>query len=136
MPVYVHAKTCVIDDVWVSVGSDNLNRRSWTHDSELSCAVLDEMLDERGPEDPAGLGDGARRFARELRMSLWSEHLGEEVVDIADAVARWHDAGGRVRPHENAPVGSPVARGLAEVVYRLVYDPDGRAWRTRRRGDF
>ena len=41
-PVYVHAKVCVIDDIWATVGSDNLNRRSWTHDSELSCAVLDD----------------------------------------------------------------------------------------------
>ncbi len=41
-PVYVHAKVCVIDDIWATVGSDNLNRRSWTHDSELSCAVFDE----------------------------------------------------------------------------------------------
>src|SRR5919107_939398 len=39
-PVYVHAKVCVVDDVWASVGSDNFNRRSWTHDSELSSAVL------------------------------------------------------------------------------------------------
>ena len=35
-PVYVHAKVCVIDDTWASIGSDNFNRRSWTHDSELS----------------------------------------------------------------------------------------------------
>jgi len=27
-PIYVHAKVCVIDDVWSAVGSDNLNRRS------------------------------------------------------------------------------------------------------------
>lgn len=40
-PVYVHAKVCVIDDVWACVGSDNFNRRSWTHDSQLSCAVLE-----------------------------------------------------------------------------------------------
>ena len=58
-PIYVHAKVCVVDDVWLMVGSDNMNRRSWTHDSELSCAVLDDTLDEREPRDPAGLGDGA-----------------------------------------------------------------------------
>ena len=39
VPVYVHAKVCVIDDHWASVGSDNFNRRSWTHDSEASAAV-------------------------------------------------------------------------------------------------
>ena len=62
-PIYVHAKVCVIDDVWVMLGSDNVNRRSWTHDSELSCAVIDAVPDDREPRDPAGLGDGARRFA-------------------------------------------------------------------------
>ena len=35
-PVYVHAKVCVMDDWWATIGSDNFNRRSWTHDSELS----------------------------------------------------------------------------------------------------
>ena len=44
-PIYVHAKVCVVDDIWLEVGSDNLNRRSWTHDSELSCAMLDTELD-------------------------------------------------------------------------------------------
>ena len=34
-PVYVHAKVCVIDDMWGCVGSDNFNRRSWSHDSEF-----------------------------------------------------------------------------------------------------
>ena len=77
-PVYVHAKVCVIDDVWASVGSDNFNRRSWTHDSELSCAVLDDTRDEREPADPAGLGDGARVFARDLRLRLWREHLDRD----------------------------------------------------------
>ncbi|HEX9063709.1 MAG TPA: phospholipase D family protein [Streptosporangiaceae bacterium] len=51
-PVYVHAKVCVIDDTWSIIGSDNFNRRSWTHDSELSCAVLDLG----GSAPPAGQG--------------------------------------------------------------------------------
>ena len=76
----VHRCTCTrrsasIDDVWASVGSDNFNRRSWTHDSELSCAVIDDTRDDRSPPDPGGLGDGARLFARDLRLRLLREHL-------------------------------------------------------------
>ena len=48
-PVYVHAKVCVVDDTWAIIGSDNFNRRSWTHDSELSCAVLD-LAGQRPPD--------------------------------------------------------------------------------------
>src|ERR1700730_17198021 len=97
-PIYVHAKISVIDDVWASVGSDNFNRRSWSHDSEISCAVIDDERDGRSPVDPAGLGDGARKFARELRLKLWREHLGREDGDDADlldpveAVAKFKQA--------------------------------------------
>jgi phosphatidylserine/phosphatidylglycerophosphate/cardiolipin synthase-like enzyme len=150
--IYVHAKVCVIDDVWASVGSDNLNRRSWTHDSELSCAVIDSALDGRAPHDPGGLGDGSRRFARTLRLSLWAEHLDRstddaELLDIANAAALWeqtarelaswklHPGGrerpsSRVRPHEIEPV-PPGNQRWAEVVYRLIFDPDGRPFRLR-----
>lgn len=84
-PVYVHAKVCIVDDVWATVGSDNFNPRSWTHDSELSAAVLDTERDPR-PTDPGGLGDGARRFARQLRLDLMREHLDmPEHLDRVDA---------------------------------------------------
>ena len=66
------------------VGSDNLNLRSWTNDSELSCAVIDEQRDEREPVDPGGHGDGARVLARETRLRLWREHLGRDDGDDAD----------------------------------------------------
>ena len=46
-PIYVHAKVCVIDDVWASVGSDNFNRRSWSSDSEIACAVQDVRVTDR-----------------------------------------------------------------------------------------
>ena len=53
------------------MGSAKLNRRSWTHGSELTAAVLDEQRDDRDPVDPGGLGDdeapqAMRRAAAEL----------------------------------------------------------------------
>jgi phosphatidylserine/phosphatidylglycerophosphate/cardiolipin synthase-like enzyme len=153
-PVYVHAKVCVVDDVWASVGSDNFNRRSWTHDSELSCAVLDSERDEREPADPAGRGDGARRYARDLRLTLMREHLDRDtdsdlvdpesavraITAAADALDAWHD-GGRVGPrppgrlrHHRPEHPSLLTRVWATVPYKLVYDPDGRPWRLRRAG--
>jgi len=148
VPVYVHAKVCVIDDVWASVGSDNLNRRSWSHDSEIACAVMDDARDLRKPIDPAGLGDGARRYARDLRLQLWREHLARpngddrdlldptEAVarfrDTAEALERWHMGGqrgdrppGRVRPHPRVRLPR-MTKLWAEPLYRIVYDPDGR----------
>jgi phosphatidylserine/phosphatidylglycerophosphate/cardiolipin synthase-like enzyme len=159
-PVYVHAKVCVVDDVWASVGSDNFNRRSWTHDSELSSAVLDTTRDPREPTDPAGTGEGARAFARDLRLELAREHLdladdGNEddaVLDPerfvatlnarAEALDAWHEGGrtgprppGRLRPHraERMPL---VTRLWATPVYRLLDDPDGRPLRMRMRKTF
>ncbi|MCB5164478.1 phospholipase D-like domain-containing protein [Streptomyces bambusae] len=161
-PVYVHAKVCVIDDVWATVGSDNINLRSWTHDSELNCAVLDEAADAREPRDPGGLGDGARRFARELRLGLSCEHLDAGLPgspfapeDLCDPVAAfdafaqcaaaldaWHEGGrrgprppGRLRAYHPPEMSAPV-RTLAMPVYRLLVDPDGRPLRLRRRNAF
>ena len=67
LPVYVHAKVCVIDDWWATIGSDNFNRRSWTHDSELSAVVLDTA------------GGDHSAYARRLRLTLAAEHLDREL---------------------------------------------------------
>lgn len=152
-PIYVHAKVVVIDDIFAAIGSDNMNRRSWTHDSELSITVLDEERDPREPTDPAGLGDGARRFARDLRLRLACEHLQDDDADrlvdpvaafeafreSADRLERWHLAGrtsprphGRLRPHDPRRVAQ-VARLWVEPMVRWVVDPDGRPDLARRR---
>lgn len=153
-PIYVHAKICIIDDVWMTVGSDNFNRRSWTHDSEISCAILDATLDERQPLDPAGLGDRARALARNTRLRLWEEHLGRKDIPVdpeegftvlreaADALDAWHASGrvgprppGRLRHHEPLPVAL-VVQPLARLFYRYVNDPDGRPLRLRLRRSY
>ena len=153
-PIYVHAKVCIIDDVWMTIGSDNLNRRSWTHDSELSCAIIDETRDDREPADPAGLGDGARVSPRETRLQLWAEHtqqgdlpadpeVGFDILaKSAESLDRWHAEHrvgprppGRLRRHEPAPVAL-LARPFAYVAYRFVNDPDGRPLTMRVRRQF
>ncbi|HVC40001.1 MAG TPA: phospholipase D-like domain-containing protein [Candidatus Dormibacteraeota bacterium] len=156
-PIYVHAKVCVIDDVWALVGSANFNLRSWTHDSELSCAVIDQTLDDRGPAEPTRPQEEPRVFARSLRVELWAEHLGRSPTDpellnleqaqelwrtSAARLADWHLAGA-VLPHPpervtvHSPLPIPSGSGWwAGSLYRSVYDPDGRPRSVRRRGRF
>jgi hypothetical protein len=122
--------------------------------------VLDTTRDPREPQDPAGRGDGARVFARNLRLQLAREHLDlpddgardDEVLDperfvaalnaSAKALDAWHEGGrqgarppGRLRPHraERLPL---FTRLWATPVYRLLDDPDGRPLRLRLRKDF
>ena len=134
-PVYVHAKVCVVDDEWATVGSDNFNRRSWTHDSELSAAVAH-------PD-----------FARELRTELAREHLGTDTdlaledhfaayAASAQALEGWRRAPasgerprGRLRPLDS-PAQGRLTRLWADPLYRLVYDPDGRPLDLRLRRGF
>jgi phosphatidylserine/phosphatidylglycerophosphate/cardiolipin synthase-like enzyme len=115
-PIYVHAKTAVIDDEWMTVGSANLNNRGLITDSEINVAVRDPSL------------------ARSHRVNLWAEHLGmsrEEVepadpIDLidtawkqkAEANAAILQAGDRPLPcsvHSYIPGGIPGAQILDEA---------------------
>lgn len=153
-PVYVHAKVCVVDDTWATIGSDNFNRRSWTHDSELSAVVVD-------PAGPSG-------YARRLRLRLAAEHLDRDALDeqgelvdpteVADCVEplgmfrafeqaaaaldAWHDGGregprppGRLRRLE-PPELSRFAQAAALPPYLMAHDPDGRPLKLRLRDEF
>lgn len=135
-PVYVHAKVCTIDDTWACVGSDNANRRSWTHDSELSSAVVHTG------------GDLNDSWARALRLELMREHLGSgaDRQDLIDAVATfdafresaarldaWYRSGrpgprppGQLRRYSQ-PRLSAWTRLWSAPMYRVIYDPDGRS---------
>lgn len=127
-PIYVHAKVCVVDDHWMTIGSDNLNLRSWTHDSELTCAVV----------DPEG------ELPRSLRSSLWAEHLGlpedePRLSDLAGAVDLWSERvgapGSRIQRHVPTTL-SARTRLWARPAYHLLCDPDGRPRKLRGTTDF
>ena len=99
-------------------------------------------------------------FARDLRLRLLREHLdraadGSEddelvdpasVVEAIDASAQaledWHASGrkgprppGRLRPHRRRTLGR-LTRSWAVPVYRAIYDPDGRSYRARLKGEW
>ena len=61
--VYIHSKLMIIDDVFTTLGSANINERSMSVDSELNVCL----------EDPA--------VAKPLRRHLWGMHTGREVLD-------------------------------------------------------
>jgi len=120
-PVYVHAKVCVIDDVWASVGSDNFNRRSWSSDSEIACAVLDTRVEGRDGPVPRDA------FALRLRRELVGEHVGLDPDDVPDdheavwdlmastatALDEWYAAGSGPRGRRHVPRPSAPLKGTS-----------------------
>lgn len=112
----------------MTIGSDNLNRRSWSHDSEVTCAVVDEEGE----------------LPRSLRTLLWAEHLGlpdddPRLSDPSTDMELWTERegapGSRIRCHV-PPVLSRRTRLWARPAYLTLYDPDGRPRRLRGTTDF
>ena len=97
-PIYVHAKVAIIDDLWVTVGSANLNNRGLRDDAEINVATLD-----------AGL-------ARSLRLRLWAEHLGMLTADESFALNNFLS-------HQPLPVRQPAgAAGIWQTVQNIWSD--------------
>lgn len=76
--IYIHSKLMLVDDVFMTLGSANLNQRSMAVDSEINIATID------------------RRVARDLRKRVWRMHSGGLVDggggtkgEIVDAFEKW-----------------------------------------------
>lgn len=133
-PVYVHCKTIIADDLWMSIGSSNLNRRSMNYDTELNAASID-----------ARIARGGHVSARDMRVRLMSEHLGlafkerSLVEQPRDAFLLMKDVLSGNRPwldHHLAPYDPTFTHyGIQPVEYNQVFlealdvilDSDGEA---------
>ena len=74
----LHAKTMVVDGIWATVGSTNLDRRSFELNEELNLTVFDSHL------------------ARRLEDIFWSDlQLADEVTH-----AKWQMRGPKQRVFE------------------------------------
>jgi phosphatidylserine/phosphatidylglycerophosphate/cardiolipin synthase-like enzyme len=76
LPLYVHAKTTIVDDMWLILGSANLNNRGMRDDTEMNVTIVH-------PE-----------MARRLRILLMAEHLGlcdeDTLFRILETLGRVH----------------------------------------------
>lgn len=76
--IYIHSKLMIVDDLFLTLGSANLNHRSMAVDSEINIAVLDPV------------------HARELRKKIWNQLTGGTAVggegskkELEDAFTNW-----------------------------------------------
>ena len=72
--VMVHAKLMIVDDVFLRIGSANLNKRSMGMDTECDLAIEAE-------------DDDQRRSIAEIRNRLLGEHLGVSADTVAETLA-------------------------------------------------
>ena len=111
-PVYIHAKTMIVDDEWVTIGSANMGNRSLRYDTEFNLAAARPEL------------------AKDLRLRLWNEHARGPLPDLpvpelVDHLAALAQANGaaleRLREQEDPSVlgDDPAARRL------FPYNTDG-----------
>jgi phosphatidylserine/phosphatidylglycerophosphate/cardiolipin synthase-like enzyme len=110
----------MVDDVVAKLGSSNLNRRSYSNDTELDAVLCDEAVD-----------NGGRRFIKQFRKELWGEHLGlsgaqRELLDDVDYAMTFFSnppKGARIRAYDH---NAEIEADHNQAWWDDAVDPDGR----------
>uniref|UniRef100_A0A0E0D1L0 Phospholipase D n=1 Tax=Oryza meridionalis TaxID=40149 RepID=A0A0E0D1L0_9ORYZ len=81
--IYVHAKTMIVDDEYIIVGSANINQRSMDggRDTEIAMGAYQ-------PSYLASVNRPARGQVHGFRLALWHEHLGRAAASAAGELLR------------------------------------------------
>lgn len=103
--VLIHAKLVVVDDVFIRVGSSNLNNRSIGLDTECDVAI-----ESRRPQDRAQIAA--------IRNGLIGEHIGRDVGEVGAAIAQ---AGSVIAGIEQLNTGERHLRELEVPKRRTVF---------------
>ncbi len=70
-PAMLHAKTMVVDDQWVSIGSANLDNASLALNNELNVTFMDTHLAQR----LRAIFDEDLKFTTEVTLEEWRSHV-------------------------------------------------------------
>jgi len=113
--IFVHSKIMMVDDVFVSIGSTNVNRRGYFHDGEITAFAI-----------PQDLRMAADNPARDLRTRLWAEQLGLApdmgAALLSDPMAgfelfrRSHYQGNRFTPLTELALPTPTLNDLPALM--------------------
>ncbi|POM70877.1 PhosphoLipase D, Pi-sPLD-like-7 [Phytophthora palmivora] len=110
LSIYVHSKLVIIDDVYLSVGSSNWNRRGMTSDSEMNANIVDNNK-IKSPD-----GVTVNKLSRDFRIRKFQEMTGRTYDELdAMTLAEAFTALG-----EAASSGSTILQHL-EMDYHLYY---------------
>jgi phosphatidylserine/phosphatidylglycerophosphate/cardiolipin synthase-like enzyme len=88
--IYVHTKLAIVDDLWATLGTANLDGSSLTHVNELK-GLFDRKFHRNMeinvlmPE----LGEYAKSEVQNIRNNLWNEHLGCDVSNMQIPSEGW-----------------------------------------------
>jgi len=81
----LHAKTAVIDGIWSTIGSANIDRRSFIHNYELNVVVLDPAF---GKDMEAAFNEDLRSSKQvtleQWRNRPWKDRLREFIGRLAE----------------------------------------------------
>ncbi|RLN75081.1 hypothetical protein BBJ28_00010166 [Nothophytophthora sp. Chile5] len=123
--LYIHSKLVIVDDVYVSLGSANWNRRSMTSDTEIGCNIVDTEL-VQSPDNIT-----VNKLARNFRLQKFVEATKlpyEELdamtfIEACDALeAAAHDDGfSLIEPYA---VQDSAAFDFVPDALRQMVDPD------------
>lgn len=118
--VYVHSKVVIVDDVYMTVGSNNINYRSMTYDTEISVASVDTTTIKSADKVTVG------KLAWNTRVSLWA--IQTEInydklknYTVEQAIAEWHN---RATEGKHIVEFFPTEKKV-EWSFRNLVDPDG-----------
>jgi phosphatidylserine/phosphatidylglycerophosphate/cardiolipin synthase-like enzyme len=104
MDVYVHSKLMIVDDVFTTLGSANINTRSMQVDSELNICI----------EDPA--------VTRPLREHLFGVHTGGRATgsDISAVFNAWGDVIDENKDNRMLSIQNKISLDLKSPIASLV----------------
>ncbi|MCL6486479.1 MAG: phospholipase, partial [Janthinobacterium lividum] len=111
--IYIHSKLMLVDDVFMTLGSANLNQRSMAVDSEINIATIDH------------------RVARDLRKRVWRMHSGG-LVDggggtKAEIVAAFESWGNLMKANRTKKLAKQGGAKLKKMIGFLLPLEDNRS---------